>query len=290
MTHTHRLFYSMQLPFAKTCFRSQASPTFPLFYSGPCLSLMPRILRSFFPLVPPIRPTITESIRWRATIWTSQARRLSSEVLVPLAHGGVRGRSYSRLLSGSTMKALLSSRYLPALASIPLAGKFGGSCLTQGDIGLRPLSSVRIKSALQHLSTKPDLCIGGFFLADLCIYASFFKLNELHLHASDNLWNPAFLYNGGDSWRDLYAAFRFRPSLLSNIVGLVPRRNESWSREDFRDMQSTCLMHGVNIVPEIDTPGHSLVITQWKSELMLVGNPDQVGDSRYFFSVYVLDC
>lgn len=94
-----------------------------------------------------------------------------------------------------------------------------------------------------------------------------------------------FLYNGGDSWRDLYAAFRFRPSLLSNIVGLVPRRNESWSREDFRDMQSTCLMHGVNIVPEIDTPGHSLVITQWKSELMLAGNPDQVGDSRYFFSV-----
>lgn len=117
-----------------------------------------------------------------------------------------------------------------------------------------------------------------YSLADLCIYASFFKLNELHLHASDNLWNPAFLYDGGDSWRDLYAAFRFRPPFHSSVAGLVPRRNESWSREDFRDMQSTCLMHGVNVVPEIDTPGHSLVITQWMPELMLAGNPDQVGN------------
>jgi len=41
-------------------------------------------------------------------------------------------------------------------------------------------------------------------------------------------------------------------------------------------MQATCAAHGITIVPEIDTPGHSLAISQWKPELMLAGNPDQL--------------
>ena len=110
--------------------------------------------------------------------------------------------------------------------------------------------------------------------AELCIYASFFKLNEFHLHASDNLWNPDFLYSGGDAWKELYAAFRFRPPPGSPLSGLVPRVNESWSQSDFSSFQETCASHGVTVVPEIDTPGHSLAITQWKPELMLSGQPD----------------
>ncbi|KAF8996100.1 glycoside hydrolase superfamily [Cyathus striatus] len=100
--------------------------------------------------------------------------------------------------------------------------------------------------------------------SDLCKYASFFKIQSLHLHASDNLWNPSFLY--GKDWRKLYSAFRFQPASGSPITGLVPLRNESWSQED----------HGIDIVPEIDTPGHSLVITKWKPELMINGAPDQL--------------
>jgi hexosaminidase len=45
-------------------------------------------------------------------------------------------------------------------------------------------------------------------------------------------------------------------------------------------MQSTCATHGVTIVPEIDTPGHSLVITQWKPELMIQGEPDDLNLSH----------
>ncbi|KAI0756176.1 glycoside hydrolase [Daedaleopsis nitida] len=119
------------------------------------------------------------------------------------------------------------------------------------------------------------------FLGDLCIYASFFKLNELHLHASDNLWNPAFLYgDGNEGWRNLYAAFRFQPPVASAIEGLVPRKNESWTRESFLEMQKTCASHGVAIIPEVDTPGHSLVINQWKPELMENGAPDHLNLSH----------
>ncbi|OSX66804.1 glycoside hydrolase family 20 protein [Postia placenta MAD-698-R-SB12] len=113
------------------------------------------------------------------------------------------------------------------------------------------------------------------FLSELCIYASFFKLNEFHLHASDNLWNPDFLYGtGNEGWKDLYAAFRFQPPPGSPIDGLVPRLNESWPENEFLMFQQTCSEHGVTVIPEIDTPGHSLAITQWKPELMLSGQPD----------------
>lgn len=54
----------------------------------------------------------------------------------------------------------------------------------------------------------------------------------------------------------------------------MPRVNESWSQSDFASFQETCANHGVTVIPEIDTPGHSLAITQWKPELMLSGQPD----------------
>ncbi|TFK88899.1 glycoside hydrolase family 20 protein [Polyporus arcularius HHB13444] len=115
------------------------------------------------------------------------------------------------------------------------------------------------------------------FLGDLCIYASYFKINEMHLHASDNLWNPAFLYgDGNEGWKNLYAAFRFQPPAGSALDGLVPRKNESWTKQEFMDMQRTCANHGVAVIPEVDTPGHSLVINQWKPELMETGAPDHL--------------
>ena len=99
----------------------------------------------------------------------------------------------------------------------------------------------------------------------------------MHLHASDNLWNPAFLYGeGNEGWKHLYAAFRFRPPAGSALEGLVPRKNESWVKQEFLEMQATCAAHGVTVIPEIDTPGHSLVINQWKPELMEAGAPDHL--------------
>ncbi|KAH7914925.1 glycoside hydrolase family 20 protein [Hygrophoropsis aurantiaca] len=112
------------------------------------------------------------------------------------------------------------------------------------------------------------------FLADLCTYASFWKVNEFHIHASDNLWIPQILY--GTDWRTLYSGFRFQPPPGSPVYDLVPYRNESWSYAEFTAMQTKCAAHGVTLVPEIDTPGHSLVFSQWKPQLMLNGTPDSL--------------
>ncbi|KAF8189867.1 glycoside hydrolase [Mycena galopus ATCC 62051] len=112
------------------------------------------------------------------------------------------------------------------------------------------------------------------FLADLCIYASFYKLQTFHIHASDNLWDQNFI--SGPDWRILYSAFRFQPSVGSPIAGLVTPQdqNETWTKDQFADLQATCSAHGVTIIPEVDTPGHSLHITKWKPELGLPTTPD----------------
>ncbi|KAG9312512.1 glycoside hydrolase family 20 protein [Chiua virens] len=94
------------------------------------------------------------------------------------------------------------------------------------------------------------------FLAELCTYASFFKINEFHLHASDNLWIPSLLY--GPEWRSLYSGFRFQPPRDSSVSSLVPYRNESWSFTEFVDLQSHCARRG------------------WLPELMLNGTPDSL--------------
>jgi hexosaminidase len=102
------------------------------------------------------------------------------------------------------------------------------------------------------------------FITDMCAYMSFFKQNTFHLHLSDNLFNFA------DYPRDYSLGLYARIRLWSNdaaVEGLNRFKNESYTREDFDEIQTSCAARGVTILPEIESPGHSLVIVQWKPEL-----------------------
>lgn len=67
---------------------------------------------------------------------------------------------------------------------------------------------------------------------------------------------------------DFYSAFRLN-SPDPAVAGLNKRPNESYVQEDFENLQQKCASRGVTIIPEIEAPGHALVITQWKPELAL---------------------
>lgn len=113
----------------------------------------------------------------------------------------------------------------------------------------------------------------------MCNWISFWKQNTFHLHLSDNLYNNVDIYSLARQL-ELYAAFR--PwSDDPAVAGLNKRRNESYTREDLDHIQSSCAARGVTIIPEIEAPGHALVITQWKQSLGLddrsllnLSNPD----------------
>src|ERR1700761_6235596 len=106
----------------------------------------------------------------------------------------------------------------------------------------------------------------------MCAWLSFWKQNTFHLHLSDNLYNNVDIY-GRKQQLDLYA--RFRPySDDPAVAGLNQHQNESYSMGDFDQMQRKCAARGVTIIPEIEAPGHALVISQWKPALGLDGELD----------------
>jgi len=106
----------------------------------------------------------------------------------------------------------------------------------------------------------------------MCNWISFWKQNTFHLHISDNLYNNVDIYSL-ERQLELYARFR----LLSNnsaVAGLDLHPNESYTRQDFDGIQYGCAARGVTVIPEIEAPGHALVISQWKPQLALQGQID----------------
>lgn len=105
------------------------------------------------------------------------------------------------------------------------------------------------------------------FLIEMCSYMSYFKQNTFHVHLSDNLYNNVDIYSKERSL-DLYARFRLWSDDPA-LAGLNKHRNESYTREDFDEVQYACAARGVTVIPEIEAPGHALVFVQWKPELGL---------------------
>jgi hexosaminidase len=100
----------------------------------------------------------------------------------------------------------------------------------------------------------------------MCSYLSFFKQNTFHIHISDSPGlNPDLTYK---EKLDFYSAFRLNSPDLA-VKGLNKRANESYCQSDFEIIQQSCASRGVTIIPEIEAPGHALVINQWKPELAL---------------------
>jgi hexosaminidase len=71
----------------------------------------------------------------------------------------------------------------------------------------------------------------------------------------------------------LYSAFRLWTEDPA-LAGLNKRRNESYTQTEFEQLQYSCAARGVTVIPEIEAPGHALVITQWKPELGMEGQID----------------
>jgi hexosaminidase len=131
------------------------------------------------------------------------------------------------------------------------------------------------------------------FLIEMCSYMSFFKQNTLHLHLSDNLYNNLRIYSKKDSL-GLYARFRLWSDSQA-LVGLNRYKNESYTREQFDEIQSACASRGVTIIPEIEAPGHALVIVQWKPELgrednlslLNISHPDTIPTMKLIWKTFL---
>lgn len=80
------------------------------------------------------------------------------------------------------------------------------------------------------------------YVEEIGKYMSWFKLNTLHLHINDD---------GGERDASFVVESKKYPQLNSHMDGNV------WSQDDYRALQKELKTFGVNVVTEIDTPGHS---------------------------------
>ncbi|KAI1500420.1 beta-hexosaminidase [Biscogniauxia marginata] len=131
------------------------------------------------------------------------------------------------------------------------------------------------------------------FIIELCSYMSFFKQNTFQLHLSDNLYNNVNIYSRERSL-DLYARFRLW-SDSEELAGLNKYKNESYTREQFEEIQFACVARGVTITPEIEAPGHALAIVQWNPDLGLsndlsllnISHPDTIPTMKTIWSNFL---
>ncbi len=123
------------------------------------------------------------------------------------------------------------------------------------------------------------------FVQEVSRLFRWYKLNELHLHINDTQWPPGSR-SDLEGWRKTEAAHRLEsqafPSLhLSDFKHdryegeydfyREIYKNPTYSLDAFRIFQADSHAAGVNILAEIDTPGHSAAYT-----LYAIDNPDNI--------------
>lgn len=99
---------------------------------------------------------------------------------------------------------------------------------------------------------------------------SFYKMNDLQIHLNDNLI-PLEHYKNEDVFQ-AYSAFRLESDVKKggnngkNKADLTAK--DVWySKKDFKAYIEESKALGVNIIPEIDTPAHSLALTKVRPDL-----------------------
>ncbi len=111
----------------------------------------------------------------------------------------------------------------------------------------------------QDIARKP-IPMGD--LREYAALASFFKMNTLHHHYNDN---PAVRTKAlMPDWQSKYAGFRLRSD--NPEYAFLSSNDTSFTKADLREFQDYIKARGLDLIPEIDTPAHSLFITKHRPE------------------------
>ena len=110
------------------------------------------------------------------------------------------------------------------------------------------------------------------FLKDVVQEMAWYKMNDLQVHLNDNY---IFLENYTNTGRDpmtAYSGFRLESDIKKggnnglNQADLTSK-DVFYTKDEFRDFIKESRNCGVNIVPEFDTPAHSLALTKVRPDL-----------------------
>lgn len=97
------------------------------------------------------------------------------------------------------------------------------------------------------------------YLRDYIKILSYDKFNEFQIHLNDN----GFIEFFDNDWNKTYSAFR----LESNLFPELTAKDGYYTKQEFRDLQKMGKDYGINVIPEIDIPAHSLAFSHFRKKL-----------------------
>ena len=101
------------------------------------------------------------------------------------------------------------------------------------------------------------------------------KMNTLHVHLNDNQIISSSGYDGTiEGARNLYAGFRLESDIKNDADAYITSSDYFYTKEEFRKFIEDAAVYGVTVVPEIDTPAHSLAFTKVFPELGMNKDPE----------------
>lgn len=125
------------------------------------------------------------------------------------------------------------------------------------DVGRRPVSLELLYRIVEEMSKQ--------------------KMNTLQVHLNDNQIISQSGYDGTvKGARGLYAGFRLESELKNEKGEGITSADLYYTKEEFAKLVADAAVYGVDVVPEIDTPAHSLALTNAFPKLGLSGNPESV--------------
>ena len=117
----------------------------------------------------------------------------------------------------------------------------------------------------------PDYALRGFmldcgrkyipmhFVREYVKFMSYYKMNTLQIHLNDNGFKQFFQHD----WNKTPAAFRLESEYFPGLTA----RDGYYTKQEFRELQMLADSLGVEIIPEIDAPAHSLAFSHYRPEL-----------------------
>lgn len=107
------------------------------------------------------------------------------------------------------------------------------------------------------------------YVKDVVKYMSWYKMNDLHIHLNDNyIFHENYVDAGEDPFVKSYSAFRLESDITGKDGTRLTATDLSYTKQEFRDFIKFAAEHGVNIVPEFDTPAHALSFTRVRPDLI----------------------
>ena len=121
--------------------------------------------------------------------------------------------------------------------------------------GKKSVPAVAIKDSPEFPVRSVLVDVGRKFmpvdeLKDWIRMMGWMKLNELHFHLNDNSWGR-------------YPGYRLESKKFPNL----PSKDGFYTFKQIRELQDFAKIHGVSIIPEIDSPGHALAFTNLRPDL-----------------------